>query len=62
MSRQHAVILFYAPDFFIKDLASTNGTYLNDKPIKQARLKSGDKIQMGQTIFEFIVSKLEESK
>jgi pSer/pThr/pTyr-binding forkhead associated (FHA) protein len=62
MSRQHAAIFYYAPDFFLKDLASTNGTFLEDKQVKQARLKNGDKIRMGQTLFEFIVSKLSEAK
>jgi len=62
MSRQHAAIYYFAPDFFLKDLASTNGTFLDDKPIKQAQLKNGDKIRIGQTVFEFIVSKLSEGK
>ncbi len=62
MSRQHGAILYFAPDFFIKDLASSNGTLLDGKPVKQAKLKNGDKIKMGQTVFEFIVSNLSEAK
>ena len=62
MSRQHAAIFYLAPDFFIKDMASTNGTFLNDKPITQAKLKSGDRVRLGGTVFEFIVSKLGEGE
>ena len=62
MSRQHAGIYYYSPDFFIKDLASTNGTLVNDKPVKQARLRSGDRIKLGGTVFEFIVSKMSGAK
>ena len=62
MSRQHAVIYYYHPDFFLKDLGSTNGTFVNDRLVKQARLKSGDRIRMGGTLFEFIMSKLSEDK
>ena len=61
MSRQHAVLYYYHPDFFLKDLGSTNGTFVNDRRIKQAQIKNGDKIRMGGTLFEFIMSKLEES-
>jgi len=62
MSRQHAGIYYLAPDFFVKDLGSTNGVFVNNKKVKQTRLASGDRIQMGGTIFEFIVSKLMGAK
>ncbi|MCP5048781.1 MAG: GGDEF domain-containing protein [bacterium] len=34
----------------IKDMDSTNGTYVNDKLIRQRVLESGDKITIGQTV------------
>lgn len=37
----------------IKDLDSTNGTYVNGELIKQAVLKSGDKIDIGDTVLRF---------
>jgi len=58
MSRQHGAIFFLAPDFYVKDLVSTNGVFVNGKKVKQVKLNSGDRIQMGGTLFEFIVSKL----
>jgi diguanylate cyclase (GGDEF)-like protein len=35
---------------FIKDLASTNGTYVNNELIDQSTLNAGDKIQIGDTV------------
>jgi diguanylate cyclase (GGDEF)-like protein len=37
----------------IKDLYSTNGTYVNEKPISNKTLKSGDKIKIGETTLRF---------
>ena len=32
----------------VVDLASTNGTYVNDKRIDRARLQSGDRLRIGR--------------
>jgi len=56
MSRQHAALLNQGSDFILKDLGSTNGTFLNDKRIKQAVLINGDQIRLGNTVFEFGLS------
>jgi pSer/pThr/pTyr-binding forkhead associated (FHA) protein len=41
----------------LKDLKSTNGTFLNDKKITSPSvLKHGDKITVGKTIMQFIVT------
>lgn len=37
----------------IKDLESTNGTFVNGEIIHQAVLKSGDKISIGDTVLQF---------
>jgi diguanylate cyclase (GGDEF)-like protein len=37
----------------LKDLGSTNGTYVNGEAIKHVILKSGDKILMGDTVLRF---------
>lgn len=34
----------------LKDLESTNGTYVNGKPVREAVLKSGDKLSIGDTV------------
>jgi pSer/pThr/pTyr-binding forkhead associated (FHA) protein len=54
-SRLHAKILYtdYQPELL--DLGSTNGTFLNGKPIHRAFLKHGDEIQVGSCVFEVSV-------
>jgi MoxR-like ATPase len=37
----------------IVDLGSSNGTLLNEAPVKSAALKPGDRVQIGETIFVF---------
>ncbi len=40
----------------IRDLATTNGTYLNGEPVSQATLRAGDKIQVGDTLLQLSYS------
>lgn len=55
-SRSHALIEVMSSEIaFVRDLKSTNGTQLNNEFISHARLKSGDRIQIGKTILEFII-------
>ena len=48
VSREHARVT-RDPEgaYFIEDLGSTNGTFLAGRPIQRARLKSGDRLQIG---------------
>ncbi len=49
-SRQHAMIQRIKDAYFIKDMGSTNGTFVNDIRIpneKYIKLKRGDKITIG---------------
>jgi pSer/pThr/pTyr-binding forkhead associated (FHA) protein len=51
-SRHHALIQKVGDDFFIKDLNSTNGTFLNGWPVppgKYVRLRPDDIILIGRT-------------
>lgn len=55
-SRQHARLVPDAEGVWVEDSGSTNGTFVNDERIKQARLlKEGDQLQVGQSIFTLIV-------
>jgi pSer/pThr/pTyr-binding forkhead associated (FHA) protein len=38
----------------LRDLDSTNGTYVNGKRVEQARLTSGDRVQMGRMELEVV--------
>jgi serine protease Do len=46
-SSRHAEVYFDGVDFQIKDLGSTNGTFLNGIRIRQARLRQGDIVEFG---------------
>lgn len=56
ISREHAIVLFDAETarYEIEDLDSTNGTRVNGRRIRSAVLESGDEIQIGHTLFEFV--------
>lgn len=50
ISRKHFCIRRQGPSFLIEDLNSTNGTYLNNRRIKTALIKAGDKIQISKDL------------
>ena len=50
-SRRHAEIRKCNDTYFLTDLESSNGTFLNNCRISEAELKSGDRIQIGRTLF-----------
>jgi hypothetical protein len=54
-SRRHARIERREGDFILEDLNSTNGTVLNKKTITREMLHHGDKIQIGETVLQFIL-------
>ena len=59
ISREHALVLFDedGPGYVIEDLQSTNGTKVNGKRVRSATLAEGDQIQIGQTLFRFVLIK-----
>jgi two-component system, cell cycle response regulator len=57
VSRRHAKLLWRDGKICIKDLGSTNGTYLNDEEIdrrSEVPLRSGDLVKVGSGIFKFL--------
>lgn len=52
-SRLHCGIRLWDGDFYIKDLKSRNGTYVNGEKIDVAKLKPGDRIQVGAFLISF---------
>jgi diguanylate cyclase (GGDEF)-like protein len=40
--------------YFLEDLNSTNGTFLNDVPIRREKLRHGDLIKVGRVVLKFI--------
>ena len=56
ISRKHAAFEVYGCHHIVlKDLASTNGTYLNDRLIAYSKLNHGDRIRMGSTILMAVI-------
>jgi hypothetical protein len=49
VSRRHAEIAVRAGLCLIRDLDSCNGTLLNGRPVRRARLRRGDVLLMGET-------------
>lgn len=52
-SRQHARIANANGAFVLTDLGSTNGTLVNDEPVRERTLVDGDRITIGETVLEF---------
>jgi pSer/pThr/pTyr-binding forkhead associated (FHA) protein len=50
-SRRHARLEWHSDGLYLVDNHSTNGTYVNSRPIEQVRLFGGEQVQIGGTIF-----------
>jgi phosphoserine phosphatase RsbU/P len=54
VSRQHVRIVKEADGFYLVDLKSLHGTYLNGERVQRSRLKSGDKLCLGEDGIELV--------
>ena len=54
VSRRHCRIDRRKAAWFIKDLGSTNGTYVNDELVEEYQLRRGDQVKVGDTIFKYL--------
>lgn len=50
ISREHAEFRRRGEAFLIRDLGSSNGTFVNGEPVTEHELKSGDQLQLGRTV------------
>ena len=55
-SRNHCLLEINPPQSYLRDLNSTNGTFLNGHRVQDAFLKNGDRVQCGETILEVEVT------
>lgn len=54
VSGEHAALQMSGSDVILEDLNSTNGTYINGKPIKKQALQNGDTIDIGKYQIKFV--------
>ncbi len=54
VSRDHAVIVRRASDYYLDDCGSLNGTYVNRHRIESHRLGDGDELQIGKYKLAFL--------
>ena len=55
-SRNHCILEIDPPRCFLRDLGSSNGTFVNGKRVSETFLKDGDQIQGGETVLLVEVS------
>ena len=60
-SRHHAQIISSSTNSILRDLNSTNGTYVNSKRIKRHALRNGDSITIGKNSFKYVEQNLGSS-
>jgi two-component system cell cycle response regulator len=54
VSRRHARVFRVEEQWFVEDLGSTNGSYINDVPIQRSPLRDSDYVKIGSAIFKFL--------
>ena len=54
VSRRHAVLARRDDGFYINDLGSLNGTYVNRRRVESAKLSDGDDVQIGKYRLTFL--------
>ena len=54
ISRRHAELTETTDGYRVRDLGSVNGTFVNGRAVQDALLRSGDRIQVGQTILVIV--------
>lgn len=60
ISRKHARIFSHGYKFYLDDIQSTNGTFLNDERVNGiVRLRNQDRISIGNTVLKFIQDDIE---
>ena len=53
VSNRHCIFILSGPDIVLRDLNSSNGTYVNGEAISEVILRPGDLIQMGSVQIKF---------
>jgi two-component system cell cycle response regulator len=62
VSRKHAEIDIRDGQVWLKDLKSTNGSFVNSKRVTEIPLHDGDLVLIGGVLFKFVHSSLDENR
>lgn len=54
VSRNHALVTRTALGWVLRDLGSTNGTFVNEARVDERALKDGDQIRIGRAMLKFL--------
>lgn len=54
VSRRHARVGWNGSAYMVRDLESTNGTFVNGEQVVERSLRSGDQVKIGRSIFKFL--------
>jgi pSer/pThr/pTyr-binding forkhead associated (FHA) protein len=54
ISNRHCVFILSGSDVIVRDLNSSNGTYVNGEPVPESILRPGDNIQVGAIDIKFV--------
>jgi len=53
VSKAHAVIIKTDHGYYVRDLASRTGTFVNGRPVRESDLAEGDLLKIGNFVFKF---------
>lgn len=60
VSRRHATVQYILGKYYLVDLRSTNGTFVNEQKVERAKLLDGDQIRVGKTVLKYTESRVEQ--
>ena len=60
VSRKHATVQCVLGKYYLVDMRSTNGTFVNEQKVERAKLLDGDQIRVGKTVLKYTESHVEQ--
>jgi two-component system, cell cycle response regulator len=60
VSRKHATVQSILGKYYLVDMRSTNGTFVNEQKVERAKLLDGDQIRVGKTVLKYTESHVEQ--
>ena len=60
VSRKHATIQHVLGRYYVVDMRSTNGTFVNEQKVERAKLIDGDQIRCGKMVLKYTESHVEQ--